>query len=371
MKLYIAIISLLVLVSCKENKNITMPKNTTYSFYVGTYTENTKSMGIYKYELQYDGNLKQIGLAAESINPSFLTKSADNKFLLAVSETNIDSVGYVESYLIKGDSLLLLSRSSSGGAHPCFVAVNQEGFVLVANYTGGNVGLLKLNSTGELSSLLDVQKHYGRGVDIRQDEPHAHSSWFDSGNSIVSVDLGTNDLWFSSLDTEQQKLLPSHPNTLKMDRGAGPRHLAFHPNKKWVYVINELTSTVGILKKSDTGLYKKGDTISTLPLEYTDANTCADIHISSDGKFLYASNRGHNSIAVFGIDIKSGLLNLLGHESSRGDGPRNFSLSPNDEFLLVANQLTNNIVSFKRDKITGLLKYISQTEAPTPVCILF
>jgi len=156
-----------------------------------------------------------------------------------------------------------------------------------------------------------------------------------------------------------------------MSEGAGPRHLTFHPNGKWIYVLNELNATVVLVQKTENGKYIKGSPVSTLPLGYTDANTCADIHISSDGNFVYASNRGHNSIAIYKVNANNGSLTLIDHQSTLGNGPRNFSLSPNDNYLLVANQHTNNIVSFKRDKNTGLLTSMDQIEAPTPVCILF
>ncbi|MBE9489123.1 MAG: lactonase family protein [Bacteroidetes bacterium] len=369
MKFCIAISALFLLLNCQNNKGKTIEKNDSYSFFVGTYT-NAESQGIYKYVLQKDGVLKRLGLVAKLTNPSFLTMSTDNKFLLAVSE--IENTGTVESFLVTGDSLKFISRSSSGGAHPCFVTMNDTGFVLTANYTSGNVGLLKLNKKGELSDLLDIQQHTGKGTTERQQEPHAHSTWFEpGGNTIISVDLGTNELWFSHLDSQAQKLLPSNPYKLKMSEGAGPRHLTFHPNGKWIYIVNELNSTVVLVQKSDNGKYKKGIPITTLPTGYTDTNNCADIHISSDGKFVYASNRGHNSIAIYSVDAGDGSLTLIGHQTTLGKGPRNFSLSPNDNYLLVANQHTNNIVSFKRDKITGLLRYMNQIEAPTPVCIVF
>lgn len=347
-------------------------QNKEYSFYVGTYTKGN-SQGIYKYTLKNDGSLKYIGLAAKSDNPSFLAKTSDNKYLIAVNEINSkNGLGTVESFLIQGDSLHFINRTSSGGAHPCFVTINKNGFVLVANYTGGNVGLLKVGEKGKLSDLLDVQQHKGKGTLERQKSPHAHSAWFNPvDNHIISVDLGTNELWFSRLDTLESKLNPSNPNTLNMASGAGPRHLVYHPNVKWIYVLNELNGTITLVQKSDDGNYIKKGSISTLPKGYKKPNNCADIHISKDGKFVYASNRGHNSIAIFNVNTTDGSLNLIGHESTRGDGPRNFSLSPDGKYLLVANQLTNNIVSFKRNKTTGLLEYVQEINAPTPVCILF
>ena len=367
---FFTLIAIFMLWSFQKNKDYNMGKNKTYSFFLGTYTDST-SQGIYKYLLQGDGKLKQIGLVAFSDNPSFLAISPDREFLLAVNEINIDGVGTVESFLITEDSLEFISKSSSGGAHPCFVAVNNAGFVATANYTGGNVGLLKLNKNGELSNVLDLQQHFGSGTTERQKVPHAHSVWFEPNSDIViSIDLGTNELLFSHLDETSQKLLPSDDYKISMKPGAGPRHLAFHPNGEWIYIANELNSTVTLIKKSDNNKYIKSISVSSLPYGYAGPNTCADIRTSSDGKFVYASNRGHNSIAIFEVH-SDGTLRLIGNESTRGDGPRNFSLSPNEEYVLVANQRTRNIVSFKRDKKTGLLNFASEIKAPTPVCIVF
>jgi len=366
------LIGLLLFYSCQNTVGKKESDPATIPFFVGTYTGDD-SQGIYKYLLKPDGELGFIGLAAKSENPSFLTFSFKRKFLLAANEiSNKDGVGTIESYSVRGDSLTLINRSSSGGAHPCFVSVNKDAYVLAANYSGGNIGLLKMKKNGELSELLDIQQHDGSGSTERQSAPHAHSAWFDPiDNSVVSVDLGTNELWFSQLDMERNKLMPSYPHRINMEPGAGPRHLAFHPGGDWLYVINELDCTVTLLKKDEQGTYHKGPSVSTLPPDYSETNYCADIHISSDGRFVYASNRGHNSIAIFEVIENSGLLKPVGHESTHGDWPRNFSLSPDEKYLLVANQKSENIVSFERDKGTGLLKYIYQIEALSPVCILF
>jgi 6-phosphogluconolactonase len=371
MKIINSLIFFLLLAGCQIDNNETGQKNDSYSFYVGTYTDK-ESQGIYKYSLLKDGTLKRIGLVAVSENPSFLAMSADKKYLLAVNEINIDGVGVVESFLIKDDSLVHINSTSSGGAHPCFIAVNEAGFVLTTNYTGGNVGLLRLNKEGELSQLLDVQTHSGSDANNNQQTPHAHSAWFDPfDKSIICVDKGTNNLWFSQLDTMLQKLIPSNPLTLEMEPGAGPRHLVIHPNGRWIYVLNELNNTVTLVQKSDDGNYIKDKSFATLPNGYTESSICADIHISSDGKFIYASNRGHDSIAIFEVNASNGFLFLVDHQPSFGNAPRNLSLSPDDNFLLAANRHSNNIVSFKRDKITGLLKMVDQIEAPTPACIVF
>ncbi|HKL37352.1 MAG TPA: lactonase family protein, partial [Bacteroidales bacterium] len=276
------------------------------------------------------------------------------------------------SYRIQGDTLLPLSTRSSGGAHPCHIAVDRQGFVLTANYSSGNVGLLRLEEEGKLSDLLDVHQHHGRGATKRQKGPHAHMARFmHKGESILAADLGTNELWFYRLDTSKSKLIPGQPQTLEMAEGAGPRHMTFHPNGRWIYVINELNSTVTQVHKKAKADYLKGPSFSTLPPDFQGENYCADIHISSDGKFLYASNRGHNSIAIFKVNPQDGSLRMTNHHNIRGDWPRNFSLSPDEKYLLVANQKSDNIVAFRRDSSSGGLDYTGQIEAPSPVCILF
>jgi len=343
----------------------------THSFYVGTYTDG-KSKGIYQYILQPNGMIQQIGLAAVSDNPSFLALSKDKKYLVAVNEINQNGTGKISSFRITGDTLQMLSQNSSGGGHPCFVSVNEAGFVLTANYTGGSTGLLKLDREGKLSGLLDLYQHKGSGTTPRQEGPHAHSAWFEpAGNSILSVDLGTNELWFFELDTNRQKLEPRDQQKLQMTSGAGPRHLVFHPHKPWIYVVNELNATLTLVRKTSDGRYEMAGSVSTLPKGYEATNKCADIHISPDGKFVYASNRGHNSIAIFRVDSGNGNLQALAHQSVHGDWPRNFSLSPDGKYLIVANRHSNNLVSLKRDPNTGLLEYTDQIEAPSPVCILF
>ncbi len=363
--------SILMVAACQNTKSKTPVNLNKYSFFLGTYTDGN-SKGIYKLEMDTTGRLEMIGLAAETKNPSYLAFANNQKTLLAINEISLDNnMGTVESYQI-GDSLMLISRKASGGAHPCFVTANDAGVVLAANYTGGNVGYLQVDQNGELSDILDVQQHTGSGtVAKRQDQPHAHSVWFQpNSDQILTADLGTNELWISSIDSASNQFVPANQAKVSLADGAGPRHLAFHPNGKIFYVINEIDNTISTFTISDHKELCLAGNISTLPADFGGVSNTADIHISKDGKFLYGSNRGHNSIVIFEVQ-ENGALKLLGHESTRGDHPRNFSLSPDDKFLLVANKNSNNIVSFKRDSSTGMLTFVDEIKADSPVCILF
>lgn len=363
--------SVLFVTACQNLKNKNTVTASDYSFFLGTYTDGD-SKGIYKVEMDATGKMKMIGLAAETKNPSFLAFANKQQNLLAVNEISLDNkMGTVESYQL-ADSLKLISRKESGGAHPCFVTANSKGIVLTANYTGGNIAYLKIDKRGKLSDLLDVQQHVGEASDATvKIEAHAHSAWFQpNSNQIIALDLGTNELWLSSIDTASNKFVPANKSRISLPDNSGPRHLVFHPNNKFFYVINELGNTISsfaILPEKEIVLQAS---VSTLPAAYNLPSFTADIHISADGKFLYGSNRGHNSIVIFKVQ-KNGILQLIGHEATRGDHPRNFALSPDDKFLVLANKNTNNIVCFVRDSKTGLLTFVDEIKAPSPVCILF
>ncbi len=336
-------------------------------FYIGTYT-NGDSKGIYKAVLNADGSLTEPVLAVESENPSFLAFSKNKDILLAVNE---NENGSIESFQVDGDQLLGVNQSPTGGAHPCFVAVNDDEYVLVANYTGGNIGLLKLDpKDGSLSDLLDVEQHEGKGTTERQEGPHAHSAWFIPDSSgIISADLGTNQLWFSKINTETNKLEPATTQKLDLPEGAGPRHLVFHPDNGFIYVLNELDNTISQIENKD-GNYSVLSSFSILLEGFAEYSKAADIHVSADGKFIYASNRGHDSIAILEV-MEDGSLKLVANEPTKGKDPRNFQISPDGNFILVANQNGNNLVSYKRDATTGLMNFIAEVAAPAPVCILF
>ncbi len=347
-------------------------------FFVGTYTEGG-SEGIYSFSLDpVTGKLKDNGLAAKTNNPSFLALTQDGKYLLSVHETkgeNGSTMGYIESFSVTKDEnrVTSIGKVSSGGAHPCYVSVNQHGYVLAANYTGGNVALLRIDDTGKLHDTLDVQQHYGSGPNkARQAEPHVHSAFFEPGSDRIFVaDLGIDQVSVYKIDNLSSKLVKATVPAIIMPPGSGPRHLAFHPAMKVLYVVNELSSSVSVVALNKDGSFTTVETVSALPKGYDKPNTCADIHISKDGRFLYASNRGYNSVAIFSIDPKNGRIAQMAQESTRGDGPRNFTLSPDENYLLVANQNTQDIVAFRRDVKTGKLQFSDQIKALKPVCLLF
>jgi 6-phosphogluconolactonase len=219
--------------------------------------------------------------------------------------------------------------------------------------------------------VLDIAQHYGNGPNTeRQNEPHAHSSLFEPGGKrVFSADLGIDKV--KVYEIKNEKLVPSKHHEIIMAPGAGPRHIAFHPHLNVLYVINELNCTITAVEMKNDGSFNTVETVNTLPVDFEPSFSCADIHVSPDGKFLYGSNRGHNSIAIFSINQKNGKLKVVGHESTRGKTPRNFTLTPSGDYLLVANQNSDNIISFKIDKETGKLEFADEIKAPKPVCLIF
>ena len=351
--------------------------STILHFYVGTYTDSG-SEGIYRFGIDLaTGKLHSNGLAALSENPSYLALTRDGKYLLAVRETQDDNnqkMGYIELFSVDGSgNLSSVNKVSSGGAHPCHVTVNEDGAVLASNYTGGNIALMHIQPTGELSEVLSVDQHTGTGpVKERQEKPHVHSALFEpEGKRIFVADLGIDQIKVYTIDKSTFALKPNKYPEIKMASGSGPRHMVIHPNNKLLFVVNELNSTVSVVHLLENGSFKIGETVSILPVGFSKPNTGADIHLSPDGNFLYVSNRGMNSIAIFAVQQKESKIRLLGQEDTRGEMPRNFTLTPNGEYLLVANQNSDNIVAFKRNSETGLLTFTDQINAFKPVCLLF
>jgi 6-phosphogluconolactonase len=349
--------------------------------YVGTYTTG-KSEGIYLYRFDLSsGQLKHVATTRRVVNPSFLTLAPSRRYLYAVNEVQEfagKKSGAISAFAIdqRTGELRLLNQQPSLGADPCYVDVDAGGrFVLIANYTGGNVTVFPVQSDGSLGESTDMKQGRGSSVNReRQEGPHAHCIVLDPTNRFAySCDLGTDKIMIFRFDARNGKLLPGETPWVQVKPGTGPRHLAFHPSGKYVFVLNELHSTVTVFTRDpEKGSLKELQTLTTLPQDFTGTNTSADIHVSLDGRFVYCSNRGHDSIAIFAIDPRNGTLMSVGHESTRGMTPRNFAIDPTGAFLLVANQKSDNIVVFRLDQKTGQLSSTGQTaEVPSPVCLKF
>ena len=340
------------------------------NFYVGTYT-NEGAKGIYLCNLDnISGAISLLETFKGIDNPSFLKITKDKRFLYAVTEKQ---EGYVSAYQIdKSGKLKFINKQISNGSGPCQVDVSGDGnFVAVANYGGGSAALYKIAENGGLLPAVSVIKNSGSSVNkSRQNKPYAHSIKFSPfNNEVFSADLGTDQLNIYHL--ENDKLIQNGQKYAKTEPGSGPRHFDFHPDGKTIFVINELNSTITTLKKKD-GTWENFQSISTLPADFKGVSYCADIHISVDGKYLYGSNRGHNSIAVFKIEKETKNLKPAGFVSVEGDWPRNFAISPDGNFLLVANQRSGNITVFKINKDTGMPVFTGkEIKIPAPVCIEF
>jgi 6-phosphogluconolactonase len=349
--------------------------------YVGTYTTG-KSEGIYLYRLNLpSGELKHVATTTGVVNPSFLALAPSRRYLYAVNEVeDFDGKksGALSSFAVdrRTGKLQALNQRSSLGDAPCYVTVDAGGrFVLVANYTGGNVAVFPVQSDGSLGQATDMKQDQGSSANReRQEGPHAHFIALDPSNRFAySCDLGTDKIMIYRFDARNGKLLPGEQPWVRVKPGAGPRHLAFYPSGKYVFVLNEMHATVtSFARDPEKGSLKELQTLPTLPKNFMGPNSSADIHVSPDGHFLYCSNRGHDSIAIFAIDQRHGALTLVGHEPTRGMTPRNFAIDPTGAFLLVANQKSDNIVVFRVDQKTGRLNSTGQVvTVPSPVCLKF
>lgn len=349
--------------------------------YVGTYTKaGSNSKGIYAYRFNSrGGEITSLGLAAENANPSFLAVHPNHRFLYAVNEVSSEKgekSGAVSSFSIDRATgkLTLLNAVASKGADPCYITVDQTGkYVLIANYTGGSIAVFPVGEDGRLGEASSFIQHTGHGPNPkRQDAPHAHSIDLSPDNRFAIVDdLGLDETLAYKFDGGKGSL--ANPNIAKAAPGAGPRHFAFHPNGKFGYVIDELSSTVSVFSyDARTGGLNPLQTISTLPKEFTGENTDAEIAVHPSGKFLYASNRGHDSIAVFAIDPRRGTLTLVENAPDPGKTPRNFEIDPSGKMLFVANQNSNNVVVFRIDQKTGHLTPTGKVlQVGQPVCVKF
>jgi len=353
-----------------------------YIAYVGTYTSKTTSKGIYAYRFDpAKGQLTSIGVAAESVDPSFLAVHPSGKYLYAVNELsnfNGEVSGAVSAFAIdaKTGALKFLNQVPTRGAGTCYVSLDKTGsFVLAANYDSGSIASFPVHGDGSLGTASGFVQHSGTGPNKeRQEGPHAHWIGTSPDNRFaLAVDLGLDQVIVYGFEGDKGIFTPMLSGFAKVKPGSGPRHLAFHPNGKFAYVISEMASTVTVFSyKAKTGSFSSLQTISTLPNDYSGPKEAAEIAVHPSGKFLYASNRGHDSIAVFAINQKKGTLQSLGQVLTGGKTPRHFAIDPTGKYLLVENQESNNIVIFHIDLATGSLTPTGQTvEAPSPVCITF
>jgi 6-phosphogluconolactonase len=351
-----------------------------YHVYIGTYT-GPESKGIYRFHFDTrTGKLTPAGVAAETPSPSFLALHPNRRFLYAVNEVaefQGEKGGMVSAFAIAPDgSLTSLNQVSSRGAGPCHLTLDNKGTaVLVANYGGGNAALIPVKPDGTLEPASAFVQHEGSGPNQgRQRAPHAHCANFTPDNRFALItDLGIDQVMVYRYNGPQGGLTPHTSPSARVAPGAGPRHLAFHPSGKFAWVINELGSTItGFSYAKGPGTFREVQTLSTLPSDFQGQNSTAEIAVHPNGRWVYGSNRGHDSIAVYRVNGTTGALTLVEHTSTGGRTPRNFALDPKGEFLFAANQDSGNIVVFRVDSGTGRLTPTGVEEKVSrPVAILF
>lgn len=354
--------------------------------FVGTYTEplphvpTAHAEGIYRFWFDpATGRCTAAGVTTGIENPTYVTVDPGGQYLYAVSELEGGRENLCSAYSINRDngSLTLINRQPTLGQAACYVKVDASGkVVLVANYSGGQtVVLLPVRDDGGLDPVSSKHQHSGSSVNTeRQDGPHGHCAVPDTANQYVFVaDLGIDQLVRYRLDAEAGQLVPSPAGTVRLKAGVGPRHLVFHPGGRFAYVVCELEAYVtAFTYDAASGILHEIQTLSTLPEGFAGQKWAAAIRVTPDGRFLYASNRGHDSLALYAIDPDTGHLTALGHQSTHGSIPRDFTIDPTGQWLLAANQATDSIVTFKINPTTGLLEETGiSTEVATPVSLAF
>lgn len=347
--------------------------------FVGTYTR-AGSQGIYPCRFDTaSGAVRLAGKAAAADNPSFLAVDLDRRRLFSTVEARAGTPGGAVSAFAfdpKSGELTFLNQQASRGSGPCHLSVDKTGrFVLVANYGTGSVCVLPVQENGHLGEATQVFQHEGRSVHPRrQAGPHAHSITLDPYNRYAfAADLGIDKVMIYQFDAGHGKLKPNDILWVELEAGSGPRHLAFHPTGQYAYLINELSNTVtAFAYDAGRGALSALQTISALPADFAAASTAADVHVHPSGRFVYGSNRGHDSIAIFAVDLETGRLTAVGHMQSGGRTPRGFAIDPTGRYLLAANQGSDTILTFRIDQDMGLLKPTGHTiEIPSPVCVRF
>ncbi|WP_064196934.1 MULTISPECIES: lactonase family protein [Emticicia] len=344
--------------------------------FIGSYTDGKPNNGIYVYELnKKNGEIRLLSHGENLVNPSFLNVSPDGKYLYSCTETKLPQHGNISAFAINASngSLKLINKQSANGENPVYVSIHQsQKFVISANYGEGNVTVLPINTDGSLNQFVQSFSFNGSSINKeRQEKPHIHSGILSPNHDYLFLpDLGTDQIRVFQFDFNKNKpLIPREELTVKVSAGAGPRHLAFHPNKKFAYLIEEMAGNIVVYQYQNGKLTELQRTMANQ--KKADIYSSADIHPSPDGKFLYVTNRVENTIAIFKIK-KNGQIELIGHESTHGGTPRNFNIDPTGNFVIVANQSSDNIVVFSRNQQTGLLKKLSDnTKILHPSCIQF
>jgi 6-phosphogluconolactonase len=358
-----------------------------YRVYAGTYTTRLghvegQAQGIYVYDLDATtGALTQIAVTDGIVNPSFLTVDSTQRYLYAVSEVKESADtpgGRVYAYAIDPHSggLTPLNDQPTRGTDPCHLSVDATGrWVLVANYSSGSVIIYPIQRDGSLGAASDFHQHIGSSVNPRRQEgPHAHSFVIAPDNRFAyAPDLGMDKIMIYRLDVEQGKLSPAEQPFIRTSPGGGPRHFDIHPNRKFAYCNLEIGNQVVVLAYDEaTGRLSELQMVPTLPEGFTGTSHTADIHVHPNGRFLYCSNRGHDSIAMYSVDPGTGLLTFLGCEPTQGNVPRNFALDPTGSLLLAANQNSSTVAAYTIDQASGRLTPTGQiSPVPTPVCLKF
>lgn len=347
---------------------------------VGTYT-NGKSEGIYIYDFNSKTGDSKFVSSVKSSNPSFVAVSPDKKYVYAVNEDadSLNNGGMVSAYKFdkKKKQLTLINQQPSGGNHPCYVTVDKTGkWVIAANYSGGSFSVTPVNADGSLSADKKLIQHEGRSLDKeRQEKAHVHQTLLTEDNKhLLVADLGMDKFLVYDFDKTAGTATANATSSINVRLGSGPRHAAIHPSNKYVYLTEELSGTVGAFGfDNTTGKLKLLQTISAVPEDHRGSLSGADIHVSPDGKFLYASNRGElNNLVIYKIDETTGVLSVVGFQSTLGIKPRNFNFDPSGDFLLVANQESDNIAIFSVNHETGLLTDTGkQIIVPNPVCLVW
>ncbi len=353
--------------------------------FVGTYTRGQpgggKAEGIYTYRLSAaDGALEPLGVSQAIANPSFLAIAPGHNHLYAINELETfdgKTSGAVSAFAIDQHTgkLSLLNQQATQGSGSCFISIDQTGhWALVANYRGGSASVTPILADGRLGAPAAFVQHSGASLanPLRQEAAHAHSIIPDPSNQYALVaDLGMDKIMIYRLDGKSGALTPHTPPFIAARPGAGPRHQVFHPSGRYYYVVNELDSTVSVYAW-DAALATGSNVqvISTLPQGFSAESTTAEIRIAPSGRFVYASNRGHDSIAIFAVDDKTGKLTAAGHAATQGRNPRNFELTPAGDLLLAANQDSGTVVAFAVNQTTGQLTPTGRvTSVPSPVCV--